>query len=1809
MGVNWEGIVNAYQMPRSVQLNEYARNPGLVADSYYQPVTQPQPQVSTLFEEYPLLDPSYVQQPDRITFQTSFGEYGFSKIQPSMSFTSRDGTLLVAYSVFHVTTTLPAPILYRDYAINMTSLSNTHIDYSVSLTNRNQSAGVLSVSVNFDRVQKPKIAVQLQPSQALASAGFNIVWVVRGINTFVRLERLHQDLDFGNVTSLGSYRLNETAIDMGPVGSSPDAWRAWAQVDWRDAAAGSYLDFGTLPALSFIGGSAAVVSFPANQSNVDPTIVGQSTSGSGTALSTQRRVFFDGSNYQYSSDGLTWNSGAKVLWSYQSAAVWYASGSVYALAGSTGSGGTSVTVYLYFVKGTISGTTISWGSTVTVDSYTYSDSTASAVQASYSGVNLAVGSDGLITVAYARIAFSTYTDCEKTCVYYYASSRYLQVRKSSDVNGASWGAATQLLSEVRPGDIEAYNRTYVSILSPLSSGVMLGIYDDNGAIKYSTSSSWGSVTNVDNTTATSSQFGSAVSDSGYNVRFVYVGSDGSIKYRYYGVGAWSTAQSIAGATGSAPQISLGAGGDLHALYFSSNVLYYVHYSAVSGWGVASTPFGYTSFNNPAYLTATADASNGYLLAEWTEGTASPYSIKLGSLPILSSWSPYSIPSDPWDEEGIIPDGQYYQNYQEYVSPFTGLLTVLQPDFTLPGRGFGDAGTLAFTRVFTTPYSFQGSTPFNYEAYPYANLGYGWSLNWPWLGPNYLHLWNGQGYRIVWMGGVFENHKGVDFKLTQNTNGTYTLYDKSGTIYEFDSSKRLSYIQDRTGNNKATFTYDSSGRISVITDTMGRTINFAYSGNYLSTVTAAGRKWTYGINAGQLASVTDPQGRVTSYKYNPNNSNPPNNYLIGQITYPNGAYTAYTYGTSTNTYRISSMKTVLSDGTVQRQVSFSYTVGYPGSTDYVTSATLTVSNATTTQGYYQYAFQPTTMTLTTENGQAQPMSKTTDTFDSLGHVSQETVYPGGGSTSYTNYFNYDNWGNTVYRRLAITATTYRETFYSYANTNTTNTYVDYNGHAVSGFTNSFYSNTVSASIHNLPVGQAEYQNGAGSNRVESYYQYDSQGDLTQEKDLLGSSQWVTTSYTYDSYGNALTRTDANGHQTTYTYNSTYQYAYRTRASNIVGGVTLTSQYGYNRTTGDLTQVISPSGNLTNYAYDQIDRITSIKYPAIAGVQAQRRAVYDDVNHIVTLYDENNNYTKYYYDALSRLTKVETYSGGSVYSTQTYSYYWNDKVQTVTDPTGNKTTYTYDFLGRTLKLIHPDNTYKQWSYNDVNSQVTAYDEKAHPTDYFYDWQGRLVTVTEHISGQGYNTGYQYDSLGNLLQATDSKNQATTYTYDSLNRLTQTTFPDTTTETRTYDSVGSLASRTTQNSSLIQYSYDEINRLTKISYPDGSSVVYVYDKDGNRWKMTDSASTTRYTYDPRGRLLSEARTINSQTYTLTYQYDAASNLLKLTYPDGYQVSYKYDALNRVTSAGTLAPTITYRKNNQLSTITYGNGDQTAYSYDQLGRVSRIHTWNGATSLLDLNYAYDSNGNPTNVNNGQETYGYDDLNRLTSGSGPFGSLSYTYDQVGNRLTQTVNGTQTTYTYGSYNKLLSAGSTSYTYDNNGNTVTKASGSNSWAYTYDYENRLKQVQLNTQTVLQALYDGDGRRIQTVAGDTVVYHYLAGSWDPAYTKDLTTGVTTDVVFSGGLRVGKVQGGSTAYYYHLDRQGSVRLVTQNPNQQTFTAKYLPYGQPYATSGTENFQYTGKQLDVPTGLYYYGYRYLDSQSGRFMTQDVLPPNYMNP
>ena len=310
--------------------------------------------------------------------------------------------------------------------------------------------------------------------------------------------------------------------------------------------------------------------------------------------------------------------------------------------------------------------------------------------------------------------------------------------------------------------------------------------------------------------------------------------------------------------------------------------------------------------------------------------------------------------------------------------------VEQTDLNLPGRGLD----LNVARVLSTPYVFHGTTPFEYDNYTLSNLGLGWSLNFPWMGTYYLHLSDGQAYPYQWSGNTFEYHKALDFKLVNNGNG-YTLYAKDGTVYQFDSGKRLTTITDRTGN-VITFAYGTNNYISQITDTVGRTVTFSYNANnQLTSISSGGRTWTYGYHGKSLVSMTDPLSRVTSYQ----NSTGINNWLISVILYPTGGKTTYSYGsapvgTEAKTYYVTSRNIYSSATALSQSSSISYVV-LNGN---MISSSTTVADNLATRGYESYIFQNSKnrMYQCTQDSTLAVLKATEYDYDIAGRINQTKI---------------------------------------------------------------------------------------------------------------------------------------------------------------------------------------------------------------------------------------------------------------------------------------------------------------------------------------------------------------------------------------------------------------------------------------------------------------------------------------------------------------------------------------------------------------------------------------------------------------------------------------------------------------------------------------------------------------------------------------------------------------------------------------------------------------------------------------------------
>jgi RHS repeat-associated protein len=502
-------------------------------------------------------------------------------------------------------------------------------------------------------------------------------------------------------------------------------------------------------------------------------------------------------------------------------------------------------------------------------------------------------------------------------------------------------------------------------------------------------------------------------------------------------------------------------------------------------------------------------------------------------------------------------------------------------------------------------------------------------------------------------------------------------------------------------------------------------------------------------------------------------------------------------------------------------------------------------------------------------------------------------------------------------------------------------------------------------------------------------------------------------------------------------------------------------------------------------------------------------------------------------------------------------------------------------------------------------------------------------EYESGTYATTTYQYDEISNLLLFTDAENHTTYYSYESLFGLTKTLYPDSEYEMYSYDNYGNIISFTDCNKNTIYYTYDIIYRLTEIQYEDESTVSYTYDLNSNRIRMDDDAPSTgdyvEYTYDQWNRLLTETRYISHDSYPVTYQYDVASRVTQMTYPDSMQILYTYDDLDRMTEIRRyvdgqndeiIFDNPQYDVEDFLTQFNYGNGLQAFYTFDSRDRLSTIDIKDGSTSLLDLDYTYDNNGNISQIENGwmdinstwhteTESYSYDGLDRLTLASCTSWSHTYSYDKAGNRTAKD----SIYYTINSVNEVTAlSDNTIFNYDSNGNRIQKTKGDDSWSYTYDYANRLTKVEKNQSIIGEYIYDGDGKRLQKTENATTTT-YIYSSINTIYEENLT-GSASYIFGPTGLIAKRttIDQESNTYYYHKDHLGSVRIVTDSNRNIVSASTYHPFGERDSEGESEHFLFNGEEWDS-TDLYYYGGRYYDPMIGRFLTRDILPGKIINP
>ena len=842
-----------------------------------------------------------------------------------------------------------------------------------------------------------------------------------------------------------------------------------------------------------------------------------------------------------------------------------------------------------------------------------------------------------------------------------------------------------------------------------------------------------------------------------------------------------------------------------------------------------------------------------------------------------------------------------------------------------------------------------------------------------------------------------------------TGNGYRYLRNDGYAEYYDSSGKLLAVQNPMGLQH-TYSYNGSGQLASVTDPFGRQLSFTYDGN------------------GRVSTLATPAGNY-SYAYDANGN-------LAQVTYPDNSTVQYKYENSTYLHAL----TGLVDENGNRYATWGYDAGgraissqHAGGVD-----SFSIRYITDTSGNFTSAHvtEPTglgrDLTFTTINGvslmtsSSVPCTQCGDkskalSYDANGFVSSATDFDG----NVTNYVH-DAFGNETSRTEA----------YGTQDQRTISTQWD--------------------AVLNQPTLISE------PGRSTAYTYDETTGQLlTKTVTDTATNVARNTSYAYNSQGLLYTVTDPLGHVTTYIYDSQGNLSSITNALNQVTQITRYDANGLPLT------LIDPNGIETDLTYDARLRLVS---RTVAGAQTQ--FVYDKVGNLTQVTLPTGSFLKYSYDAAHRLTGISDSLGNSI--SYTLDNLGNRVAENTLDPSNTlqKTLgRTYNSLNQLIKVTGGAGQVTQYTPDTMGNVTAITDPMSQVTNQIFDPLNRLQSVVDTASG---NTTYNMDPLDRVADVSDPKGLDTHYIYDAFGDVTEQDSPDTGTTTYTYDQNGNRLTKTDARGIQATYSYDALNRLTAITYPDASrNVSYTYDQclygSGHLCGLTDASGTTAYSYDAHGNVTQKSVTLNGHVFTVGYQYDTADNLTVMTYPSGMRVSYTRDSAERVTAVTAnntpVVSGITYEPFGPITGLTYGNGLAETRSYDQDYRLTGI----SVPGVLNWSFTDNADNDITTINDNlganSQTFSYDNLNRLTSAAGSYGSQGYNYDADGNRLS--LNGTGYNYDATS-NKLLTVGGTSRQYDAVGNLT----GDGSHSYNYDAANRLTGFGSITTAYL---YNGLGQR--------------------------------------------------------------------------------------------------------------------------------------
>lgn len=573
--------------------------------------------------------------------------------------------------------------------------------------------------------------------------------------------------------------------------------------------------------------------------------------------------------------------------------------------------------------------------------------------------------------------------------------------------------------------------------------------------------------------------------------------------------------------------------------------------------------------------------------------------------------------------------------------------------------------------------------------------------------------------------------------------------------------------------------------------------------------------------------------------------------------------------------------------------------------------------------------------------------------------------------------------------------------------------------------------------------------------------------------------------------------------------------------------------------------------------------------------------------------------------------------------------------------------YDKLGRMVSRESPDIGLESFHYDMLGNVIFSVSAEQRARNAFtykkYDAQGRLVSVGEsvvpqlsssllddaaksmnYIPGESVEyTGKGYDKLSKCLDAIGSDELRNSLSGVNLTNTRGRVVCGWSRNPKLHDVLSS-------DEALVAdfFSYDDLGRVKAAYRYTGAerdvsrrliSKHPVYDDLSNllRVDIRDASgellSSRSFEYDAKGRAIGVSDEAGNTV--ARYSYDDFGQQSRVVLGDVVQMDYErhlhgqvsgIKATNLRTGAVVYEETLNYEKSEGFSVPRFD------------GRISQKKSSVKITDDLVENsdyYMYDLSGNMVTKlgTSGEAWYQYDENGRLLAQQQTMGSLSYNYADGSYKVTDVAGKSDLDPDRDASQK------NNFVYDASGRVVSDASKQMSIEYDMGGSTVSFTVSKDEQTLkVVNVYDPQGWRV-------AVLSYVDGELQSLRTDIMVDGRKelerrTDVVhdevkefktvYGAAGVLGRVLPDNSREWYVKDYQGSLVMTLVN-DEIGNVITYEPYGtQKRLQVGGDvpSEQYSGKELDEVTNLYYYGMRFFDPTLAMWMMPDPAR-QYLNP